>query len=327
MSIHSRLPQLALLWLSFGPTLHAQSLRQDFSADPTLGGWKTFGDTNLFAWDPGDQNLQVTWDSSRPNSYFYHPLGTILAKDDDFGLEFDVRLSDISTNAKSGPFEIAVGFLNFNEAMRPDLWRGSGADPIHGPRSIVELDYFPAGYYPDFGPVDPSFSPTLISSNNGFASGFDLFAMTNNSLYHVRLQYTATNQTLRTVITADGMPIGPIDDVVLGANFTDFRLDTVAVMSYSDTGDDFDSVLAHGTVDNLVIMTPPPPVGNAVGGFLGQGWQVQFTGRTNWIYTLERTTDFQFWQSLQSATNIPWALLDTNAPSGKAFYRVRAERP
>ena len=194
----------------------------------------------------------MTWDSSRTNSYFYHPLGTTLAKDDDFSLVFDLRLSHIATNTKSGPFEIAVGFLNFAEATNTTFERGSGVNSVHGPRNIIELDYFPAGYYPDFGEVAPSLSPTVVSADNTFASGFDLVELTTNDLFHISLAYSASDQTLRTVITRNGAPFGPIADVTLETNFTYFRVDTVAVSSYSDFGDDYDSVLGHGSIDNLV---------------------------------------------------------------------------
>src|SRR5262249_13881767 len=154
-------------------------------------------------------------------------------------------------NAKPAPFEITLGFLNFANATNAGFWRGSGIDPVHGPRNVVEIDYFPAGYYPDFGPVSPSFSPTIISSNNGFSSGFDLLALTTTHAFHIRLSFSGTNQTLSTVITRNGAPFGPISDVVLDSNFTDFRVDTVAICSYSDVGDTFESVLGHGVVDNL----------------------------------------------------------------------------
>ncbi len=57
---------------------------------------------------------------------------------------------------------------------------------------------------------------------------------------------------------------------------------------------------------------------------------VQFTGTTNWIYTLERSTDFQTWQTVSlhvvgvsGTINID----DTNPPPVTAFYRVRADLP
>jgi hypothetical protein len=318
----------ASLSIALNSRADAAVLQEDFSTDPASRGWKVFGNTNLFSWSSVEQGLQVTWDSSQTNSYFYHPLSTILARDDDFALEFDLRLSDIATNAKSGPFEIAIGFLNFSEAANPSFERGT-ADPAHGPRDIVEFDYFPAGYYPGFGDVAPSISPTLVSSNTVYAAGFDFLELTTNDLFHIALSYTASNQTFHTVMTRNGAAFGPVADVVLDTNFTDFRIDTVSIDSYSDYGDDFDSVLAHGTLDNLVVTLPPPPVGNVTGGFSNQVWTVQFVSRTNWLYTLERTSDFQTWNNASlsvtgNGTNL--VLTETTPVPQPSFYRVRSER-
>ena len=68
-------------------------LADDFSNNPATDGWQTFGDANLFTWNGTNQDLQVTWDSSRANSYFYHPLGTIMTSNDAFSLSFDLELS------------------------------------------------------------------------------------------------------------------------------------------------------------------------------------------------------------------------------------------
>ncbi len=329
---HARSFALALAGASVLFVAHTRgaSRLEDFSTDPASSGWQTFGDAGLFAWDATNHDLRVTWDSSQTNSYFYHPLGTVLARDDDFAFEFDLRLSDIATNAKSGPFEIAIGFLNFAEAAATNFERGSGVDAVHGPRDIVEFDYFPAGYYPDYGDVLPSLSPTLVSRDNGFASGFDLLTFTTNDLFHIALSYASSNQTLHTQITRNGAPFGPVSDVSLGTNFTDFRVDTFAVSSYSDYGDIYDSVLAHGTVDNLLITLPPSPVGELNGSRTGGSWQVQFASRTNWLYTLERTADFHSWTAV--STSVPGSggnllVQDTNPPPVQAFYRINAQRP
>jgi hypothetical protein len=71
-------------------------------------------------------------------------------------------------------------------------------------------------------------------------------------------------------------------------------------------------------------------VQNPVGAFSNHVWQMQFTGRTNWLYTLERTTNFISWTRVSVLTNVTSASLlleDSNAPTDNAFYRVRAERP
>lgn len=323
-------PALAGLSLFLTQPAPAGTFVEDFSTDPTQRGWRQFGDTNLFAWNSTNQNLQVTWDSSQTNSYFFRNLGTVLTKGDDFALEFDLRLSDISTNTKTGPFEIAVGFFNLAEATQPGFWRGSGIDPVHGPRDLAEFDYFPAGYYAGYGPVDPTVSPTLVDSNNAFASGFALLELTTNDLFHVATTYTSSNQTLHTVLTRNGSAYGPVDDVVLDTNFSDVRLDTFSISSYSDVGDDYDSVLAHGVIDNVSVTVPPPPVQNLTGGFTNGEWQVQFTTLSNWVYTVERTADFVSWTTVEGpapGTNGTFGVTDANPPSPREFYRVRAQRP
>ena len=113
------------------------------------------------------------------------------------------------------------------------------------------------------------------------------------------------------------------------ADSDDFLVDTFSISSYSSTGDDFDSVLAHGSVGNVVV-TLPPPAQNLAGGFSNGVWRVQFTDHTNWLYTLERTADFQSWTNVHAATagnGTNLFLSDTNPPTDKAFYRVSAERP
>ena len=57
-------------------------------------------------------------------------------------------------------------------------------------------------------------------------------------------------------------------------------------------------------------------------------WQARFFARTNWLYTLERTTNFSSWAPVSPAVrgvNSNMSLPDTNAVTGKAFYRVRAQ--
>src|SRR5688572_19392729 len=78
-----------MLWLfvvAAAGAIHAAVMTEDFSSDPHRRGWKAFGDTNLFHWNAANENLEVTWDSSRMNSFFQLPLGTIVSSNDDFSL-------------------------------------------------------------------------------------------------------------------------------------------------------------------------------------------------------------------------------------------------
>lgn len=121
-------------------------------------------------------------------------------------------------------------------------------------------------------------------------------------------------------------------DSPTNSNFTaadDYNVDIFSITSYTSIGDDYDSILAHGVISNLHVSLPPPAQNLTCASTNGV-WQVQFTDATNWLYTLERTTDFGSWSdaSLPAAGNGTTLILqDTNAPAASACYRVRASRP
>lgn len=323
-------------FLIFAEAAPAASLQESFATDPMAGGWKSFGEINLFRWNSTNQNLQVTWDSSKTNSYFYRPLHNILTKSDDFTLQFDLQMADIAlgvTPNKTNTFELSVGFLNFGSATAPSFFRGSGVNPAFGPRNLIEFDYFPdAGF-------GATFAPTVVSSNNVivFSDNHPL-ELTVGDLFHFELRYTASNQVLRTTVLRNGQPFGLPPDNSLAdlslAAVPDFRVDSLAVMSYSDIGQSppqfAGSILAHGTLDNFLVTMPETPVQNLSVRLTNQLWQVEFLSRTNWTYTLEQSSNLQTWTAASprapgTATNL--ILLDTNSPVPKNFYRVRADRP
>lgn len=313
---------ILLSWLAVSK-MEAASHAEDFTADPFTQGWQIFGDTNLFQWDASNERVNVTWDSSQTNSYFYRPLGTTLAKADDFSLMFEVRLTDIAIGvnpAKPNTFEISVGFLNLANATQTNFIRGTGTQSPN----IVEFDYFPDS---GFG---ATIAPAIVSNNRQFASSFTFpYEMVPEVLYHITMTYTASNQTLNTVMTANGEPTIAIKPVKLGSTFTDFRVDTVAISSYSDTNSS-GSILAHGYVDDLEVTLPPPPVENISLMLLENGSQISWSGRAGWRYALERTTDFTIFETVNeliTSTNAILHLSDTNSPIDQAFYRLRATRP
>jgi hypothetical protein len=327
---------LAIASLSVLSVVRAATFTENFTNDPSQDGWKIFGDTNSFAWNSAGTNLAVTWDSTKPNSYFYHPLGTILTRDDDFNIAFDLQLNDIASGNEPGkisPMELGFGFLKYTDATDPAFVRAYAAN-------LAELDYFPLGYYVDVkgktNTIYPTVTPTFISTAYDYApSAYIPYIVTfpTNELVHVSLTYTASNQTLTATFQTNGVDCLEIPPVVLTDDFiTDdnFAVDMFSISSYGSTGDPYDSVLAHGTVANIVVTVPPPPVQNLSGNFSNDVWQVQFISRTNWLYTLESSTNLQTWTDVSistsgSGTNL--FLQDTNTPVDKEFYRVRADRP
>lgn len=305
----------------------AASFEEDFSSPPASSDWRVFGDTNLFQWAPEQQHLEVIWDSSKANSYYLHPLGTLVTKRDDFGFEFDLRLDDVAVGVsedKPFNFELALGLTRLASATNATLRRGVG-QAAQGPRNLVEFDYFPRS-----GIVEPTISPTIVSSNNLFASEFSYpLELDPGAWFHVAMNYTASNQTLRTTMTRNGEPFGPIRSVALDSTFTDFRVDHFAISSYSDAGAG-GSILARGAVDDVRLTLPDPPVAGLTGAFSNGVWQATFISRSHWIYRLERTLDFSEWTGVSTTAEGNDGLLslaDPNAPSESALYRVRAERP
>ena len=320
----------------------AATLSEDFSTDPFQNGWRVFGNTNLYHWDATNHWLAVTWDSSQPNSYFYHPLGGHLTRYDDFTFEFDLRLHDIASGVepgKTGPMQLGIGFQNYAVATNANFLRGYLIVS-----DIAEFCYYPYGFY-DLGNGDtidslPSLVPSFVSSRSTASPNalkpYYVLELPTNLVIHLTMAYTASNQTAVLTATTNGVPVGRVPDLVLNSptnsNFTaadDYSVDMFSITSYTSIGDDYDSVLAHGVVGNLQVNLPPPAQ-NPTGTFSNGVWQVQFTDRTNWLYTLERTTDFTSWSDASPAVpgnGTSLFLQDSKAPVGQAFYRVRANRP
>lgn len=321
-----RLPLLALagfLAVSIN-SARATTIAENFSGDSGSSGWSVYGNSSLFAWNSTNQNLEVTWDSSQANSYFTRAVGTNLTKADDFLLGFDVRLNDIGPGAdlnKPFTFQIAIGLINLAQATNTGFIRASGFEAPN----LVEFDYF---WDSGFG---ATVSPVLISGLNEYNAGGFTFPLelAPGPTFHVTLRYTADDRTLRTMITSNGIPFGPVQDATLGANFSDFTVDHFGVSSFNDAGQfpGYEgSVLAHGIVDNFVFAAPPPVTRVAA---TGPG-QIQFRSTTNWLYSLERATDFQSWLPVSApVAGIagPMTMQDTNPPAGSALYRVQAQLP
>lgn len=325
MKMRLWMPALAGACLLNFNTVRAVTIAENFSADPLASGWAVYGQTNLFAWDATNQNLAVTWDSSQPNSYFCRALGLVLSRTNDFLLSFDILLHDIGPGVdtnKTFTFQIAVGLMNLAEATHSGFVRGSG----YQSPNLVEWNYF---WDSGFG---ATVSPVLISSNNEFSSGGFTFPLelATGAVYTVTMRYLAEEGRLLTVMKSNGVPIGPINDATLGSGFTDFAVDHLSVSSYNDAGQfpGFEgSVLAHGWVDNFVFAAPPPVTRVAAGSAPGSA---QFRSTTNWLYHLERTTDFAVWTPVSAVapgTGGEMTLQDTNPPPGRAFYRVQAQLP
>ena len=326
-----------LLLLTAALPVGAAVIHENFTTDPASRGWRAFGHTPLFQWSAAQQNLAVTWDSSHSNSFFALPLGTVLNMADDFSFAFDLRLADIrvgSTPNKPKEFQIAVGLLNSTNLAWTNYYAGTGVNARYGIRSAVEFNYFPdAGF-------GNTFSTIVASTNNNIYYAHNVgLQLTPGDTFRISLAYTASNQLLRTAATRNGAPFGLPPASTLRnlsmAGQTDFRVDTFAVVNYSDAlqfGSPLyhGSILAHGVVDNVTLNLPSPPVANLRLTRVTGATELRFESRTNWNYRLERSLNLATWDAAGAtiAGNGSTLLLrDNTPPATPAFYRIRAERP
>ena len=325
------LAAIAALNLLPASSARAASFEESFASDPALQDWKVAGETSLFRWNSTNQNLEVTWDSSRTNSYYCRALGTRVTRNDDFTLQFDLRLTDFTAGNNPlmpNPFQLAVGFINLTNATQAGFHRGSGYESPN----LVEF-----GFFPDPGGAwqwGPSLTAVMVDETafNWASGGFLPTGLTSNDTFQVTMSYSGADQRMRTVLSRNGAAYSTIPDAWLGSSFEGFAVDHVAVCSYSEAGQDpayAGSILAHGVVDNLSfqLITPPPRIS---GVYSNEIWTVQFACRSNYVYQLERSTNLVSWLPVSAgvtATSTNLALQDPTPPAGSAVYRVRVERP
>src|SRR5215212_2709301 len=237
-----------------------------------------------------------------------------------------------STN-RPDTFEIALGFMNSTNLTRVNYFRGTGVNSTYGVRNSVEFNYFPPT-----AAIEPTFAPTVISSNNVIKFSDNRLVLTTNDLFRIAMTYTASNQTLKTAVMRNGLPFGaPPSNTLMNLSLVghpDFRVDRLAIINYSDalqTGPTqyWGSILAHGTVDNFLVTVPDAPVRNFTGGKSNTIWRATFTSLTNWSYSLERSIDLTNWNSASTTntgTGGSLLLQDTNTLNSTAFYRISARR-
>jgi hypothetical protein len=93
------------------------------------------------------------------------------------------------------------------------------------------------------------------------------------------------------------------------------------------------AVTNDASADNLsFVLTPRPDLPFRILGFTptNGGWRVEFETRTNRLYALERSPDFDAWETVGAAvpgSGASLTLVDPEPPLGQAFYRIRGRRP
>lgn len=316
---------VALLFLVW-PTL-AASLTDDFATDPLAHGWQVHGNTNLFAWNVTAQRLDVTWDTANPHSFFALPLPQSLTTNDDFAFGFDLQLNTASGGVRAnrpGAMPLSLGLLNLSRATTNNYLRGAGKGA-----ETMEFTWFPAGFIPGFGEVEPTQSTIAFDAAGKVAASFTFpLELTTNTLHRVRVAYRAADRTVTATLTSGGEAVA-LELLKLPDSLGNFALDAFAVMVWNEATSFSDSLLAAGWVDNVALELPEPAIG-ALTLIRDSPATVEFNSQRGWRYTLEASGDFAFWSELggsASGTGEKLQLSDfRRAFFPEQFYRVRAER-
>ena len=317
-----------LLWLLglTPPAGLAGVITEEFATDPFARGWQVVGDTNLCQWDAGHQNVAVTWDSSRSNSFLTLPLGTGLTAADDFAFGFDLRLTDAAVRDPDGrPSAVQIGLGLVRQSRLPD---GNPARLAGTAQDLVEFDWFADSFIPGFGENPATIGPAVFGANGSRAFSFNnFFDLADGATWRVRCAYAAADRRLTVTLRRDGVDAGPVNPVKLPATFQSFTVDAFAVIAWSESGTGTDSLLAHGTLDHVVLELPEPPIGALTPAGPGA---VEFTSVSGWRYTLEASGDLQAWGGTVTADGTGGRLVladPRDAVFAHQFYRVRASRP
>ena len=291
---------------------------EGFSVDPLVSSWVVHGDESLFEWNAEAGVLAVTWDSEKPNSSFYRPLGLVLTEADAFAFTFDIALDEVKVGHLDGQpytFEVAVGLVDIESAKGDGLSRGTGSDSPN----LVEWNYFP-----DTG-FGATVSPAIASGKSQFAAGFTFPAeLAAGEKYSVRMEYDPGERTLKTFMLENSKAWKGIQSVKLQDDFSGFAVDAFSISSYTAKGTE-SSLFASGTVDNLAIAVDRSQP-RIVGARLIDGqWRARTFGFATADYLLERSADLHDWQPVGNGVRSDGfylRLIDEETLDGGWFYRL-----
>ena len=321
---------LAVATFTFAPALAASTITETFETDPLARGWEVHNDSSLFVWNSVNRNLEVTWDSSKTNSYFRLPIPE-MTSEQDFSVSLDLHMHEIqigTTEGRPSTFQFAFGFHHRAEADATNFFRGTGADTPN----LAEFNFLPDS---GFGPtLWPAMFPTNGLMNYGAPSDFGLVEIPVDLPMQVTLSYTATDHTLQIHVQTNGVTLGEIvraplieTNIQIG-----FVLDAFSISSYSDEGQfpsDFEgSIFARGTIDNIQLTLPDSETFSASGALVAGKWEQTLVGSTGWFYTLQASTNLQNWSDVSpevEGADVAMSLSPSEPETDVLrFFRVKA---
>ena len=317
-----------LLWASgLGtPSAQAAPWREDFSKDPVSQGWQASGETNRFSWNASAGRVEVSWDTACPHSFLAHPLPQPVSETDDFSFAFDLNLTTAEGGVhtgRPGAMQVAVGLLNLPRALSTRYLRGAGKA-----FETLEFNWFPEGFIPGYGTVEPTLSTITYDANGKVLADFAFpVTLESGKTHRVRVRHDANPRQILAEVEVDGQVLATTQ-INIPSGFGGFRLDALALMVWDERTSFSDSLSASGWVDNIEVVIPDAPVGTIT--LLPSQREVELLGVSGWNYRLEASLDLRDWQTVDGprpGTGQTLRLADPRkAQFPQQFYRVQAGR-
>ena len=299
---------------------------EDFTQDPIQRGWTASGETNRFAWNASEGRMEVVWDTACAHSFLAHPLPKPVTETQDFSLAFDLNLSHAEGGVRTGrpgAMQVAVGFLNLPRALGNRYLRGAGKA-----FEVLEFNWFPEGFIPGYGTVEPTLSTITYDANGKVLADFAFpFTIEAGRTHRVRVRHEANPRQVVTEVEVAGQVVATTR-IAISAGFGGFELDALALIIWDERTSFSDSLSAAGWVDNIEVVVPDPPVGTL--SILPSGREMEVLALAGWTYRLEASLDLRDWQTVDGphpGTGQVIRLIDARkAQFPWQYYRVQAGR-
>lgn len=314
------------LMAPLAPQSRAETIRENFSADPAASGWIAVGETNLFRGKPENKWLEVSWDSSKAQSLFLLPLPRPLTSADGFSFGFNLNLWTNHAGPFFGPAEsmpVTIGLFNLRDTTnRSLLTPGTISNMVVLHHTTIDLPANPhffgfrsaLGFADDKGIATPPpghltvVTPRLQPSAG--VSGYLLYDSETRSIRHLA---SYAGQQGYSPITYLPQPA------------TSFSCDAFGVIVWNQASWNREPANFEGTLSGVRIGRYSHPIGPLT---MPTAYSVAFVGQPAWEYSLDASSDLSAWTPVQTIPGDEGELRLSDSREGlfsQQFYRVRAK--
>lgn len=214
--------------------------------------WKFEGDDSLFSITESNHGLLFQWNTEKPNSGIYFPLGFILDERSRFKASVHFRLRSLNLDFVPGSFygfQLALGFIDSRQVFKENYRRGTG---VNSP------DLYEWNYFPDTG-FGATISPTIVDSESKFFPTFNFpIEVPLGEVVEVTLEYVGDERAMYSTLKVGKSEVQAMEAVRLpvDGSFSGNEIDAFSITSYRDF-DEMGRLVADGEILDVSIWWTP----------------------------------------------------------------------